>query len=189
MAQIHLYVQNPEIKKRLKENDGLGTEATRAQILNELVDRGFLYRDKKFIKSSPSGRVFYDVLPASSRDPGITALWESAFSRIEKGEVEAPHFLDQLLQWIRKRLAEAAAVDFAKAIPPQVAASLGPDRLPGDGEKCPSCKQGTLRTRRIRDGKHKGKAFLGCDRYPTCTHAVWPDRPARGDGEIGRAHV
>src|SRR3546814_7741481 len=31
-------------------------------------------------------------------------------------------------------------------------------------------------------GKHKGKAFLGCDRYPTCTHAVWPDRPARGDG-------
>src|SRR3546814_20388844 len=75
--------------------------------------------------------------------------------------MEAPHFLDQLLQWIRKRLAEAAAVDFAKAIPPQVAASLGPDRLPGDGEKCPSCKQGTLRTRRTRDGKHKGKAFLG----------------------------
>ena len=53
------------------------------------------------------------------------------------------------------------------------------DALHGDGEQCPECKKGVMRTRLIRKGKSKGKRFLGCDAYKDgCQHAVWPDASA-----------
>lgn len=60
-------------------------------------------------------------------------------------------------------------------------------RLPGDGESCPQCQKGTLRTRPILKGKAKGKSFLGCDNYPECKYSSWPEEkvePLAGDGEV-----
>lgn len=53
--------------------------------------------------------------------------------------------------------------------------------LPGDGEQCPSCKEGVMRTKMI-----KGSAVLGCSRYPDCRHAVWP-KDGGSRGGAGRA--
>lgn len=47
MKEIHKYVKNPDLKKKLKDVSGIGTEATRATIIKELVQRGFLSEEKK----------------------------------------------------------------------------------------------------------------------------------------------
>lgn len=51
--------------------------------------------------------------------------------------------------------------------------------LPGDGEPCPECGNGVMRTRMIRKGKQKGQRFLGCSAFKDgCQHAIWPDKNA-----------
>ncbi|WP_264768216.1 DNA topoisomerase, partial [Klebsiella pneumoniae] len=51
MTGIARFVADKELKKILRETDGLGTEATRAGILDTLFKRGLLQRDNKLIKS------------------------------------------------------------------------------------------------------------------------------------------
>lgn len=55
MTGIARFVADKELKKILRETDGLGTEATRAGILDTLFKRGLLQRDNKLIKSTPAG--------------------------------------------------------------------------------------------------------------------------------------
>ncbi|WP_412179230.1 hypothetical protein [Vibrio fortis] len=56
MTGIARFVANKELKSILKETDGLGTEATRAGILDTLFKRQLLTRQGKSIHSSPAGR-------------------------------------------------------------------------------------------------------------------------------------
>lgn len=53
------------------------------------------------------------------------------------------------------------------------------DPIEGHGTKCPKCGEGTLQTRQVQAGEHKGKKFLSCDQYRVsgCKYSAWP-RPA-----------
>ncbi len=77
MTGIARYVQDPEIRKTLRETDGLGTEATRAGIIDLLFKRRFLVRQGKSIKATPTGRALIQALPATATTPDMTALWNS----------------------------------------------------------------------------------------------------------------
>ncbi|EIC5233176.1 DNA topoisomerase III, partial [Salmonella enterica] len=75
MTNAAAFVTDAALKKVLKENAGIGTEATRAGIIDTLVKRGFLVREKKALRSTPLGRSLVDVLPGTLTNPGLTALW------------------------------------------------------------------------------------------------------------------
>ncbi|KHT50148.1 DNA topoisomerase III [Vibrio sinaloensis] len=76
MTGIARFVEDKELKKILKETDGLGTEATRAGILDTLFKRQLLTRQGKSILSSPAGRGLVHALPSESTYPDMTAHWE-----------------------------------------------------------------------------------------------------------------
>ena len=76
MTGISRFVEDKELKKILKETDGLGTEATRAGILDILFKRQLLKRQGKSILSSPAGRGLVHALPDASTYPDMTAHWE-----------------------------------------------------------------------------------------------------------------
>ncbi|WP_434566050.1 DNA topoisomerase III [Vibrio chagasii] len=76
MTGIARFVANKELKAILKETDGLGTEATRAGILDTLFKRQLLTRQGKSIHSSPAGRGLIHALPEDSTFPDMTAHWE-----------------------------------------------------------------------------------------------------------------
>ncbi|MCG9678391.1 DNA topoisomerase III [Vibrio sp. Isolate24] len=76
MTGIARFVEDKELKKILKETDGLGTEATRAGILDTLFKRQLLQRQGKTILSSPAGRGLVHALPSESTYPDMTAHWE-----------------------------------------------------------------------------------------------------------------
>ena len=96
MSGISRYVSNPEIKKILKETDGLGTEATRANIIELLFKRQFLQRQGKQIRSTPAGRGLINSLPESMTLPDMTAQWESVLDKVSLREHNYDDFMTPL---------------------------------------------------------------------------------------------
>jgi len=86
MTGISAHVSNPELKKVLRDTDGLGTEATRAGIIELLFKRGYLKRRGKTIYSTQTGQALIAALPKAATQPDLTALWESKLSAIQDGQ-------------------------------------------------------------------------------------------------------
>lgn len=82
LTGIARYVSDVQIKKALKETDGLGTEATRAGIIELLFTRQFLTRKGKDIIATEVGRKLITALPLQISQPDMTALWESQLESI-----------------------------------------------------------------------------------------------------------
>ena len=177
MTQVHRFVKDPEVKKKLKETSGIGTTATRAAILETLLDakRGFLKRDKKFLISTNTGRDVIDVVPEDISDPGLTALWEDALGKVEAGTITLEQFMDVQVKNLRSRIDKAKT----QGVTVRGAAKREIRPIEGHGEKCPKCGVGTLQTRAVQTGLHKGKKFLSCDAWKkddpnSCDYRAWP---------------
>ena len=118
MSSVHKLVTDPKIKARLKETSGLGTEATRASIIEVLVKRGFIERKGKTVLSTDAGRILIAALPPALTDPGITGLWEDFLSEIAAGTRTLDDFEKQQVAFVAKRV-EAAKAGAALAMPTQ----------------------------------------------------------------------
>lgn len=95
MTGIARFVANKELKSILKETDGLGTEATRAGILDTLFKRQLLTRQGKSIHSSPAGRGLIHALPEDSTFPDMTAHWEHQLQGMaERNQAYQPFMSD-----------------------------------------------------------------------------------------------
>lgn len=96
MTGIARYVSSAEIRKTLKETDGLGTEATRAGIIELLFRRNFIQRTGKQIRSTDIGRGLINSLPESAITPDMTALWEQQLNAISQRELNYQGFMQPL---------------------------------------------------------------------------------------------
>lgn len=109
MTGISRYVTDAEIRKILKETDGLGTEATRAGIIELLFKRGFLQRLGKSIVSTDVGKGLINSLPASATTPDMTALWEASLNGICHKETSYQAFMQPLLGTLSTLIQNAGA--------------------------------------------------------------------------------
>ena len=75
------------------ERKGLGTPATRASILEKLVQMGFVQRKGKQLLPTKDGINLAAVLPEALTSPALTAEWESRLTEIAKGEADADEFM------------------------------------------------------------------------------------------------
>ncbi len=112
MTGISRYVTDPEIRKILRETDGIGTEATRAGIIELLFKRGFLTRQGKEIRSTPVGRQLIEVLPTCVSAPDMTAQWESQLEGISQRELRYDHFMIPMVQTLDGLIEEVRQVKF-----------------------------------------------------------------------------
>lgn len=86
MANAARFVTDAELKKVLKETSGLGTPATRAAILQTLIDRGYIERSKKTLVPTGKGMHLIESLRGEKiADPAYTALWEQTLDEIASG--------------------------------------------------------------------------------------------------------
>lgn len=149
MKEIHKYVKNPDLKKQLKDVSGIGTEATRATMIKELVQRGFIREEgrKKYLVPTEPAYLLIDALPDTLTYPDSTAHWESQLQLMTDGEASLEEFIRQQIDFTREICRTALAAS-----------------LPVQGEHpCPQCGKGALQLRQGRNGK-----FWGCSRYPVC---------------------
>lgn len=142
MTNIHKFVEDKEAKKTLKENEGIGTEATRANIIELLKNRRVIKLQKKKILSTDLGRDLVNMAPAMLTDPVTTAQWESKLSAIANGQETLPIFMTE--QTIQVR--ELVTTILNLKIEPMAGSHL-----------CPECSQALARRK-----NKKGSWYWGC---------------------------
>ena len=113
MTGISRYVKQADIKAILKETDGLGTEATRAGIIELLFRRNFLQRQGKNIISTETGRALINSLPESLITPDMTAKWEAALNDISQGSGSYLSFMAELQSNLQQLIEQARTTNVA----------------------------------------------------------------------------
>ena len=81
------------MKAILKNVSGIGTEATRASIIEKLLDKNFIAKDKQNLIPTKYGESIYKVLPRFLKTPDITAVWENELGKIAEGTGDVQKFL------------------------------------------------------------------------------------------------
>ena len=83
------------------ERKGLGTPATRADIIEKLVKDGFVKREKKQMIPTEDGMKLITVLPDVVKSPKLTADWENALTLVAKGEYSMQEFMDGIADMVK----------------------------------------------------------------------------------------
>lgn len=179
MKEIHKFVKNEELKKQLKAVSGIGTEATRANIIDELISRGFMKTSgkKQVLSPTDTGYLLVDALPDELLYPDETAVWEERLALMSEGEDTLESFLKDQIQFL-KHLIDKLGFDKQVSrdqMMPNVVRTISNQnsKRPMDANQvnlkdlpeCPSCKKGRLQQRNGKFG-----AFLGCTNYPSCRY-------------------
>lgn len=82
------------------ERKGLGTAATRASIIEKLIQSEYLVRDKKNLRSTEKAQRLITVVDSRIKDPKTTAQWENLLSLISTGDYQAENFLKKIIKEI-----------------------------------------------------------------------------------------
>lgn len=106
MKNAARFVSDAQLKQRLKDNAGIGTEATRAGIIQTLLRRGYLKRHRRFLLATETAMTLIDALPDMLKDPSTTALWEQRLDEVAAGSMTLEEFLAQQQQAVKALTAQ-----------------------------------------------------------------------------------
>lgn len=155
MTSIHRFITDPAAKAKLRETEGIGTEATRAQTIETLKQRGFLQVDGKALVSTELGQRLIAMTPPELKDPVTTAQWETRMALIAAGKETLDGFLDAQIAALPGLL--AGLLDTSKPFPPAY--------------PCPQCGR-PLQRRKKKDSE---EYFWGCAGYKEGCKYTAPD--------------
>lgn len=149
MKGVAKLVDDPRLKQILKDTTGIGTEATRASIIQGLITRSYLIKKGRAVRASDAAFTLIDAIPAAIADPGTTAVWEQALERIEAGDMTLDAFVTRQATWVTQLVQQYTQATLTIKLPPS--------------PPCPLCGA-TMRQRTSQRGP-----FWSCTRYPDCT--------------------
>ena len=100
-------IEDEELRAQIK-GSGIGTSATRAEILKKLLNNGYLNLNKKTQIITPTllGELIYEVVYGSIKpllDPKLTASWEKGLTQVANGEITSDEYLVKLNDFVRRR--------------------------------------------------------------------------------------
>ena len=100
-------IEDEELREQIK-GSGIGTSATRAEILKKLVNNKYLDLNKKtqIITPTLQGEMIFDVVNASIRsllNPELTASWEKGLNYVAEGTITPEEYMDKLEHFIKSR--------------------------------------------------------------------------------------
>lgn len=133
MKNVAKLVDDPRLKQKLKDTTGIGTEATRAGIIQGLLDRGYLLKQGKALAATPAACSLIDAVPRAIADPGTTAIWEQALDMVQSGEMSLDEFVAKQSAWMSKQVQRCAGLRLTISGPasPAAAAPWKGKRKPG----------------------------------------------------------
>ncbi|MCM1191235.1 MAG: DNA topoisomerase [Butyrivibrio sp.] len=107
MENAGQFIEDEELRAQIK-GSGIGTSATRAEILKKLVNIEYLALNKKTQVLTPTlmGEMIYDVVSGSIRallDPALTASWEKGLTLVAEGEITSGEYMDKLSGFVGRR--------------------------------------------------------------------------------------
>ena len=107
MENAGQFIEDEELRAQIK-GSGIGTSATRAEILKKLVNIEYLSLNKKTQVLTPTlmGEMIYDVVSGSIRpllDPALTASWEKGLTMVAEGTISSQEYMDKLSGFVGRR--------------------------------------------------------------------------------------
>ncbi|MCK9216946.1 MAG: DNA topoisomerase III [Firmicutes bacterium] len=93
--------ESKELIKTIGEAGGIGTVATRADIIEKLFNTFLLEKKGKEINITSKGRQLLQLVPEDLRSPALTAEWEQKLNSISKGELKKEIFLDNMRNYAK----------------------------------------------------------------------------------------
>lgn len=104
---------NEELKEKLKEY-GLGTPATRAAIIERLIQVGYIHRKGKNLVPDEKGRQLISIVPDEMKSPVTTGKWEKGLGSISKGDMQTEKFMASINRYV------AYLVQYARGASPDI---------------------------------------------------------------------
>ena len=171
---------NKEAAKTLNETGGLGTVATRADIIEKLFNSFVIEKKGKEIVPTSKGRQLIDLVPNELKSPLLTAKWESRLDGISKGKDNPDAFIKEMRNYAIA-LVEAVKTDNSKFVHDNKT-----------GKKCPNCgkyllevkgKNGVMNVCQDREcGYRESVSRTTNARCPECKKKL--EVRGQGDGKI-----
>lgn len=132
-------VEDEELRLAMKDS-GLGTPATRAAIIETLLKREYVVREKKSLVATPKGVALIKMLPGSLlKSAELTGRWEQKLSRMSRREYELDAFMGEVRRMVTQLVAEIAGSEVERAHASEVTARQVP--RPEGSLDCPKCKR------------------------------------------------
>lgn len=138
----------------MKETQGLGTEATRADIIQTLINRNYIKSEKNRYYVTTKGEMLCTAIQDSLlASPTMTAKWEQRLKLIGKGQADKDSFIDNIKKFINKEL----SLKEEKQSNAEIGDLANQVQEESNIAKCPNCNQGQIQKR--------GKAYkcTNCD--------------------------
>lgn len=117
------------------EKKGLGTPATRANTIENLVKHGYIERDGKKIISTSKGRNLIKVMPDEVKSAQLTADWENKLLEMERGNLSADSFMNEINNFVMGLVSKYGSVDNSVSFG-ENQASIG---------NCPKCGKAVIK--------------------------------------------
>lgn len=171
-------LEDEEIARQMK-GSGIGTPATRAAIIERLVQVGYAERKGKTLLATDKGVQLIRIMPEQIASPELTGRWEKALDEIATGAQDPARFIEGIRRF------SAYLVQYAFTQSPRLvfpddgrrakrAKNLTQHGTPVEGCTCPLCGKGQV--------LESGKSFF-CDQLAEgCHFTLWKDCLARGGG-------
>ncbi len=184
-------VESEELREAMKDS-GLGTPATRAEIIEKLIKVEYMFRDKKKLVPTPKGIQLVSLAAPEITSPELTGSWEKRLADISRSCDDAADFMKGITEFVGNIVEQikASATLRAAALPyqPRQPGNVGENRIatekpapppknPGTPQvpavsrpviaPCPACGTG---------GIIEGSRGFGCNRFREgCSYVVWKE--------------
>lgn len=164
-------IEDEELREEMRDC-ALGTPATRAAIIERLIEVGYVRRSGRNLLATPKGVQLIEAVPPEIASPETTGRWERALSQIARGSGGEERFREgiaRLAAFLVSHAAKAPDVPFEKE------GRRTKGKRPRDlGIACPICAKGRI--------AENSRSFY-CTRFREgCAFTVWKDALVRGGG-------
>lgn len=169
--------ERKDLIKTLGETGGLGTVATRADIIEKLFDSFLIEKRGKYIYLTSKGKQLLELVPEELKSPALTARWEQKLGAIAKGKLNKASFIGEMRQYAQTVVQEIKTSD----------KSFKHDNL--STKRCPDCGKRLLEVKTKKGqmlvcqdracGYRKNVARITNARCPECKKKL----ELRGEGE------
>lgn len=166
-------IEDEELKEQMK-GSGLGTPATRAAIIDRLIQVGYVQRKGKTVQPTEKGEKLIAVVPQDIASPEMTGKWEKALSEIAENKRDTRRFMDGIRRLTQHLVTYAQAANNDIQFEREVRNTRGKIKPPDALDvNCPMCGKPLQET---------DKAF-GCSAWREgCRFTLWKNALSRGKG-------
>lgn len=172
--------ETKEVIQTLGEAGGLGTVATRADVIDKLFNTFLIEKKGKDLTITSKGRQLLELVPEDLKSPKLTADWEQQLTKIAKGQLKKEQFISEMIAFAEKSVSDIKKSD----------KKFKHDNI--SGKMCPDCgkpllevngKRGKMNVCQDRECGYKKQVAMQTNaRCPNCHKKL--ELQGEGDGKI-----